>query len=126
MRVCYFWPACDFRGKQWGALLPMDAFWIEATAEEAEAAIFPRLQPEQVAESRGLAERFLELASTLGSPARPFCFLVARDLSSIDPFCVHYPFHQMWNAYSPFRAMPEREVVHLEDLTCINLPSWEE
>ena len=26
--------------------------------------------------------------------------------SSIDPFEVHFPFHNFWNAYSPFRSIP--------------------
>jgi hypothetical protein len=108
----------------------MDAFWVEATAEEAEANVFPRLQPQQVAESQRVAEQHIDLAEHFASreaargvpaPPRPFCFLVARDLSTIDPFHIHYPVHQLWNAYSPFRKMPEREIAGLEDLASIDV-----
>jgi hypothetical protein len=81
----------------------MDCFWVEATHEEAIQSVFPMLSPELQLESEQLAVRCERLAEEISQPPRPFCFLVARDLSSIDPFEVHYPFHQFWGAYSPFR-----------------------
>jgi hypothetical protein len=99
----------------------MDAFWVEATLEEAEIVIFPRLQPEAVAESKSTAERQAELAKSLGCD--PYCFLVARDLSSIDPYQVHYPFHQLWNGYSPFEEMSRKTICRMEELADIVLPS---
>jgi hypothetical protein len=113
---CWFWPASQS---------PQDsvhAFWVEATPAEAEAAVFPRLSADAVAESWRLAEQCGHLAESLGSPARPFCFLVATDLSSIKPCVPHYPFHQMWNAYSPFREMPEKQIDELEELKDIECP----
>jgi len=101
MLILFFWRDCGYRGKKWGTE-PLDAFWVEATQEEAENDVFPRLPPTTIVESRELAEHFKEVAELMGNPTRPFCFLVARDLSSIDPFTAHYPIHQMWNAYSPF------------------------
>ena len=62
------------------------------------------------------------MAESLGCPARAFCFLIARDLSTIDPFPVHYPVHQLWNAYSPFELMPARVVTRLEELRSLELP----
>ena len=100
-----------------------DAFWIEATQEEAETGVFPRLQPDAIAKSKELAERFKQLAEQMGNPSRPFCFLVVRDLSSIDPFHVHYPFHQLWNGYSPFERMPEKVIANLEELRSLVLPA---
>jgi len=100
----------------------MDAFWIKATREETEAEIFPRLQPAEIAESKKLAERFSQLAERLGSPARPFCLLVARDLSTIVPFHVHYPFHQLWNGYSPFEVMEEVNIQSLEEIRTLIIP----
>ena len=125
MIVCYFWRDCNFRGRQWD-VEPIDAFWVEATREEAEATVFHCLEPTIVRESEALAHKHTRLAerlaTALGTPPRPFCFLVARDLSTIDPFHVHYPFHQLWNAYSPFERMPEQEIVQLYDLTDLVLP----
>lgn len=103
----------------------MDAFWVEATEDEAGACIFPLMQPQQIAESRQLAEKWSRLAERLGNPARPYCFLVARDLSSIVPFHPHYPFHQLWNAYSPFKSMPEMTITDLTELHGIVLPPIE-
>ena len=82
MLVRWFWRNCDFRGKQW-RVEPLDAFWVEATQADAETCVFPRLQPAAIAESRELAAEFKGLAGKLGNPTRPYCFLVARDLSSI-------------------------------------------
>lgn len=115
MLVRCFWRDCDYRGKERGAGR-IDAFWVEATGEEAVAAVFPRLRAEQIAESRELAEQGRRIAEELGTPARPFCFLVARDLSTIDPFQVHYPFHPLWNGSSPFESISEQMIADLEEL----------
>ncbi len=121
MLVRRFWRDCGYRGKEWGAER-VDAFWVEATSEEAEASVFPRLRAEQIAESRKLAAQGRRIAEKLGTPARPFCFLVARDLSAIDPLRVHYPFHQLWNAYSPFESMRRRQISNLEELRKLKPP----
>jgi len=42
MIVRWFWWNCNYRGKKWGAT-PVDAFWVEATKEEAMTEIFPGL-----------------------------------------------------------------------------------
>jgi hypothetical protein len=124
MIIRWFWRDCNFRGKKWGAI-PIDAFFVEATKEEATAEIFPILHPVEIAESRELAERFLHLAEELGTPARPYCYLVARDLSTIDPFHVHYPFHQLWNGYSPFEEIEEVNIQSLEETRELILPITE-
>ena len=121
MLIGCFWRDCGFRSKQWGAKA-VDAFWVEATQTDAEIYIFPRLEPPAIAESRELAVQAKELTEYLGNPARPFCFLVARDLSSIDPFPVDYPFSHMWNAYSPFESMPETAIASLDELQNLDLP----
>jgi hypothetical protein len=121
MFVRLFWRDCDARGDRAKAQ-PVDAFRVEATSEEAEAAVFPLLKAGEVARSRTLAEGCRRSAESLGCPPRAFCFLIARDLSTIDPFPVNYPFHPLWNAYSPFESMPARVVVHLEELRGLELP----
>ena len=122
MVVRCYWRDCDLRGGEWGAP-PIDAFWVEATLQEAEFAVFPLLSSKAVEESRRLAAEFKELAEELATPARPFCFLVPRDLSAIDPFHVHYPIHQLWDAYSPFRSMSAMNIDELAELKNIVLPS---
>jgi hypothetical protein len=120
MIVRCFWPSCDFRHKQWNAS-PIDAFWVEATHEEAIQSVFPLLSSELQSESEQLAARCENLEETDSQTPRLFCFLVARDLSSIDPFEVHYPFHHLWNAYSPFRSIPERTITSLQELAGISV-----
>lgn len=121
MIVYLFWRNCDFRNKQWGAV-PVDAFWVEATQEEAETAVFPRLSKDACEESIRLASQLTKVAAAMRNPPRAFCFLVARDLSFIDPFPVHYPVHPLWNAYSPFEVMPEIFITNLDELRNIPLP----
>jgi len=120
MIVRCFWPSCDYRQKKETAT-PIDAFWVEATHEEAIHSVFPRLSRELRLESKRLAARCDALAKTVSQPPRPFCFLVARDLSCIDPFEVYYPFHQMWNGYSPFRSIPEQTIASLHQLAGISM-----
>ena len=50
------------------------------------------------------------------------CFLVGRDLSFVRAFHFHYPFHQFWNAYSPFRHVPDTEISDLDELASLPTP----
>jgi hypothetical protein len=120
MIVRCYWPSCDRRQKNEG-VPPIDAFWVEATHEEAIQSVFPMLSPKLQSESERLAARCENLAETISQPPRPFCFLVARDLSSIDPFEVHYPFHHLWNAYSPFRSISEQTITSVHELAQISV-----
>ncbi len=119
MVVRFFWKDChDCNG---------DALWVEATAIEAGSQVFPRLSAEQIIASRKLAGESGHLAaSMMGKPGLTFCFLVSKDLSVIRPCQVHYPVHNMWNAYSPFREMSERTVQSLDELRHIDLPQYAE
>jgi hypothetical protein len=120
MIVRSVWPSCDYRQKNWEAT-SMDCFWVEATHEEAIESVFPLLSRELELESEELAFECEDLAKTISQPPRSFCFLVARDLSSIDPFEVHYPFHQLWNAHSPFRSLADRTITSLHELAGISI-----
>ena len=118
MLVRFFWRNCDLYGLCHG-----DALWVEATASEAESEVFPHLSEEAISESRKLAKKSGHLAASLmGRPDLTFCFLVSKDLSFIHPFHVHYPVHQLWNAYSPFRTMPDINVKTLGELSEIHVP----
>jgi len=121
MVIRFFWPNCTFRGKEWDAA-PIDAFWVEAKLGEAKKSVFPLLSPEAIAESKELAKRYARVARDMANPPRPYCFLVARDLSTIDPFHVNYPVHPMWNAYSPFGEFQEHRISKLDELKTFALP----
>jgi len=121
MIVRFFWRDCDYRQRKWGKD-PIDSFWVECTLQEAEIAIFPRLKPEDVAESRKIAADAGGSLVLMGKPHHRYCFLVARDLTYIVPLVVHHPVHQLWNRYSPFELMPEVEIASLEELREFQLP----
>jgi hypothetical protein len=121
MVVRFFWPNCNHWGKDSGKK-PIDAFWVEATLDEAETSIFPLLTPQAIAESKKFAEKYSHIAKEMANPPRPYCFLVAKDISSIDPFHVNYPVHHMWNAYSPFGEFKEHRISQLADLRTFILP----
>lgn len=115
MRVRIVWPQCDFRHGKWDAP-PLDAYWVEATREDAEALIFPHLDDPLRDKSLtyGLSRR--QSADPLGATPLPFCFLVACDLSAIEPMDASYPFSSLWNDECPFVLIPEFSVRSLEEL----------
>jgi hypothetical protein len=121
MRVRFYWRNCEYQGQNWHAG-PVDAFWVEATEQEARTSVFPAMMPCQIEESYRLVAQYGRAAAAIGNSECPFCYLVARDLSSLAPLPPHYPVHQLWNAYSPFERMSEVTVDDLTDLQSITLP----
>ena len=120
MLVRLFWPKCwHFADKSDKA--SMDGLWVEATREEAESEILWRLSPEQQEKSHREAATDW-YAREIGNPSRPYCYLVAHDLSSIIPFNCRYPVHQMWNAYSPFGQFETFSFSKLEELKNLVVP----
>ncbi len=115
MIIRVYWPQCNYRNLQFGNE-SMDSFWVEATYEEAKTAIFPFLTTEAIAKSKTYAQDGEILAWQIGNQSRPYCFLVAQDLSMIEPLDMHYPFHQMWNGYSPFKNITEFHINTLQEL----------
>jgi hypothetical protein len=95
---------------------------VEATLEEAAAHVYPRLTEAQRERAERNARRGWGFASSIGDPPRPYCFLVADDLSSVDPHYSRYPCHQFWAAYSPFGEFADRWIETLEDLRTLDLP----
>jgi hypothetical protein len=58
-----------------------------------------------------------------GEGATPWvCLLVSRDHSAVDVHPWTYPLSNLWNAYSPFRAISETSVEALTELRAIILP----
>lgn len=119
MIIRWVWPDCNSTNRQWGEE-STDSFWLEATEVEAEDNVFPLLPEDKTNASRTLASKTGHIAEDLtrrsGIPYYSYCFLVSRHLESIEPFQVHYPFHQMWNAYSPFIQIEAVIVDNLEML----------
>ena len=104
----WYWPRCTYRERRWNAE-PIDCFWLEATREEAERQLFQLLGQNKVALSNEMAAKGCGITQPTYGIARPYCFLLAKDLSSIDPFQANYPYANLWNGYSPFREMAERK-----------------
>jgi len=96
---------------------PVDAFWVECAPHEAAMLVEPRMSSvdrmsiEKVKTHYGWPHHF--------EGESRCCFLVARDLSFIHAFHAHYPFHQLWNAYSPFRDVPEKTIGTLDSLSAM-------
>ena len=124
MTIRCFWPhwipAEPDRGRE-----AMDGFWVEATKDEAKSSIFPLLDAKQVRMSEQLAKRYVSGLPWETRKPRPFCFLVTRDLSIIEPSDTALPYSPLWNAYCPLRAMPEVTIRSLAELEGIALPEIE-
>lgn len=112
----YIWKNCNFRHFEWDRHPNVDAFWIEADVQEAEEHIFPLISEALKKQSHRLVQQYADSFKRYTNSSRPYGFLVARDLTSIDPFNPFYPVHHMWNAYSPFRAFAKIEIISLKEL----------
>ena len=111
MIIKYFWPKCSLINKKW-TRQEIDSFWVECTLNEAEREIFPYLTKEEIEESkknwRPSREDFKQ--------ADHYCFLVSKDLKSIESFPWYYPISGHWGAYSPFEAFGPIEIDELEKI----------
>ena len=116
MRTRLYWSKCTLKRLE---SEPIDTFWVEANNIEAKQLIFPYCSARQVECSLNYALRDHELSSMFSDPVLAYCFLVAQDLSSIEPFAVYYPFSPMWDAHSPFQSIEENQLTSLEDLKTI-------
>jgi hypothetical protein len=98
-------------------------FWLECTKEEAAQCVFPFLSNELIAKSHKEANGYKdELLESFGLDTNlRYCFLVSRDVNSIEPFSPMYPFHPMWNAYSPFELCEPKHVASLNEIMGIEV-----
>ena len=129
MRIKLVWPNCDYRNREWGKYPLVDCFWVEATIEESEKYVFScmsksakKIFQEVEGESsfrKAIKSYYRDDAKAEGTwcgmCARYF-FLVAKDLSSIDPHCSYYPFSGMWNGRSPFKNIEAMGIRRLGDI----------
>ena len=88
-----------------------DQFWIGCTMAEAEKYFFPLLNEQQKEGLTGFLEQLKEytpkykemVCETMGiDMLSDIYFNVSRDLKVCYYDVPHHPFHQLWNAYSPF------------------------
>lgn len=107
-----------------------DQFWIDCTMEEAEQFFIPLLEDWR---KDRLPNYFREYEEQFSSPAyqKIVCetmeikemsyiyFNVSRDLKICYYDVPHHPFHQLWNAYSPFRKCDIIEISHPSELKAI-------
>lgn len=122
MLVRLGWPNCN--SVEYGpraAREPVDAFWLECTPDEAARLVQSRMSSTDRAS-------IAEVDAQYGWPHHfegedRCCFLVARDLGFVRALPAHYPFHQLWNAYSPFRDLLPTPVETLDELTALPSPA---
>ena len=95
---------------------PIDSFWIEATKEEAETLIYPHCSAETIAQSRLYGEGDREIAAKISDATRSYCFLIARDSTTVKAFPVYYPYSPMWEAHSPFKKIAPQKLGNLSEL----------
>ena len=97
MIVKLVWPDCDFLNGKWGSQ-KVDCFWVECSQSEAKEIVLPSLT------LRPTLEDMSPVPSHIDS--LQFCFLAARNLSSVVQMPWYYPYGGQWNAYCPFRKLP--------------------
>lgn len=115
MKIKLYWPNCKYINKQWTDC-GMDSYWVECTYEEAEKWVFPYLSLEQLAESKRNWEPKDKDLKDIGFETDKLCFLISKDLRSIESFCWYYPYSGQWNAYCPFEEIKEVEINELKDV----------
>ena len=98
--------------------LVLDEFWIGCSKEEAEKWFVPRLDENRLEQYNVVLRMNAErkehdahwateyddmIKETLGVNEVSYIYFgVTRDRSNCYAEVAHYPFHQLWNGYSPF------------------------
>ena len=110
----------------------LDKFWIACSKEEAEKWFVPLLDENGLRQYENVirmnAERrehsperdakyneMIKEAMEVDEVAYAY-FCVSRDLSECYADVAHHPFHQLWNAYSPFRRCDHVEINSPDEL----------
>lgn len=109
----------------------LDKFWIACSKEEAERWFIPLLDErsleqlnnwfryydscKQEPDRRNSYEQMIKETMEVDEVAYAY-FCVSRDLSECYADVAHHPFHQLWNAYSPFRLCDHVEINSPDEL----------
>lgn len=105
MRATLLWPKAELLNGEW-TRPGIDSFWIEASSEELDAIISHADDPDDL---RAAIERDHRTE-------KPYSFLVAVDLSSIQSFDPYYPESPQWVDGSPFVDIEPFELSDLGEL----------
>jgi len=96
----------------------MDYFWVECTKEEASEHVFPMLSKHSQSESINWAKS----EALEPNAEHDYCYLVSSDLAHIIAKPAFFPFAGQWNAFNPFRNLPEiYDINALDKLQQINV-----
>jgi hypothetical protein len=112
MIIKLFWPECKYFSGEWSNT-KIDSYWIECTLEEAKNKVFPYLLPEKIEESLKNWDPKEQQSLLKHINRNLLCFLISKDLKSIEPLPWFYPYSGQWGAYCPFNDMKE---VHIDEL----------
>jgi len=109
MRVTLLWPDAELLNGEW-TKPGKDSYWIEAGAEDLDGIVAHAGEPEAL---RAAIERDHR-------PEKPYSFLVAADLSSIQSFDPYYPESPQWVNGPPFVEIEPIELGDLAELPAIS------
>jgi len=125
MLIRFIWRHCDYeRIPENLRKFRIDAFFLEASREEAEEAVFPFMKPEAIRESKRLGLKYLWNGQRI--LARPYCFLAARDLSYVFPESPVYPFDDLRSPGMFETLEPVISVDSLRTLRYLSMPADDE
>lgn len=117
MIVQIVWPDCDFLGGEWRPDQAIDSFWVECSPAEGQHIIRRWL----VGGKEPIHEPGLSLHRKDGQLWQ--YFLISRDLRYVWSTTRVYPFSGQWNAYCPFRQLPDAMIIgRLEELANVHIP----
>ena len=125
MLIRFVWRHCDYeRIPENLRKFRVDAFFLEASREEAEEEVFPFLERDAITESKRLGLKYLWNGQSI--LARPYCFLAARDLSYIFPESPVFPFDDLRNPGMFEKLEPVISVDRLRDIRYLSMPADDE
>lgn len=112
MRATLLWPDAELLNGEW-TRPGIDSYWIEAGAEDLDAIAAHAADPDAL---RAAARRDHR-------SEKPYSFLVAKDLSSVQSFDPYYPESPQWADGSPFVEIEPFELGDLGELAARGAPS---
>ncbi len=105
-------------------------FWIGCSEEEAKSIFLPKLSPrnkklyfEIIENTKRMTQEYWDMVMEVLETEEKFYayFNVSRDLSICFPQKPHFPFANMWNAYSPFRKIDQITINSLDELKSLKM-----
>jgi len=114
MKIKLYWPKCNFF---WASKRDeIDSFWVECTVREAAHKVFPLLSKKKIIESCISWEPSNPEKKSIFFETDRLCFLISKDLKTIEPCAWYYPHAGQWNGYCPFREIDEIDINNLNEI----------